>query len=68
MLLSTAYGRDIPTNAYSERTFLPVAALDDGHFAAEEGAGAVEDLVGVAMVGAAGVGMACAVLVGVRVA
>jgi len=57
---------DIPTNAYGERPFVPVAAFDDGHFAAEEGARAVEDFVGVAMV-AAGVGVGVATVVGVGV-
>ncbi len=57
---------DIPTNAYGERPFFPVSAFDDGHFAAEEGAGAVEVLVGVAMV-AAGVRVGVATVVGMGV-
>ncbi|KAK1004940.1 hypothetical protein LTR54_007261 [Friedmanniomyces endolithicus] len=63
---SASRAKDIPTNAYGERPFLPVAAFDDGHFAAEEGARTVEDFVGVAMV-AAGVRVGVAAVVGVGV-
>jgi hypothetical protein len=41
----------IPSNADSESPVLPVAALDDWHFAAYEAPRAVQDLVRVAMVG-----------------
>ncbi|KAK0776223.1 hypothetical protein LTR91_023256 [Friedmanniomyces endolithicus] len=61
---SASRAKDIPTNAYGERPFFPVAAFDDGHFAAEEGARAVEDFVGVAMV-AARVRVGVAAVVGV---
>lgn len=56
------YGlRDIPTNAYSECSVLPVPAFDNGHFAAEKGAWPVKDLVAMAMV-AARVGVTVAVV------
>ena len=59
---------DIPANAYGESPLFEVAAFDDGHLAAEEGPGTVEDLVRVAVVlGFVGVAMA-RVVVGVRMA
>jgi hypothetical protein len=42
--------QDIPTNTDGECSLVPITAFDDGHFAAEEGAGTIVDLVGVAMV------------------
>ena len=55
----------VPTNAYGECSLLEVAAFDNGHFSAQEGAGPVEDFVSVSMVSAwVGVGGAI-VIVGV---
>jgi hypothetical protein len=36
---------DIPTDSYSESPLLEVAAFNDGHFTAQEGAWAIEDLM-----------------------
>lgn len=50
-------GGHAPTYADGEGAVGPVAAFDDGHLAAEVGAGAVEGFVGVAVVGVGGVGV-----------
>jgi hypothetical protein len=57
----------IPANANGEAALLPVAALDQRQFALQIRAGAVEDLVRVAVVTHGVVGVAEAVFVGVRV-
>lgn len=41
---------DIPTDAYCKGAVSKVAALDDGHLAAEEGSWAIQNLVRVAMI------------------
>jgi hypothetical protein len=40
----------VPTNANGEGSLFEIAAFDYGHFAAQEGARPIEDLVRVAMV------------------
>jgi len=56
-----ASARDIPTNAYCERSFLEVSPFYYGHLAAQVRTWPVQDLVGVAMV-AAGVVVAMATM------
>lgn len=43
--------KHLPSDADGEGPLMPVPALDYGHFPAEEAAGPVEDLVGVAVLG-----------------
>lgn len=51
MLLLSLVASSVPSNADSEGSVFPVAALDDWHLAAHEAPWAVEDLVRVAVVG-----------------
>lgn len=57
----------IPANADGKGPVLPVAALDEGHLAAQIRTRAVEDLVRVAVAAKVIVGVADAVVVGVGV-
>ena len=70
-MLENSLGYHLPANSYSKCSFVPVAAFDDGHFAAEEGTWAIEDFMAVAMFCCAdavvvGVIMDCAVSVDMR--
>ncbi len=62
-------GGSLPTDADCKGSLFPVSAFDDGQFAPGEGAGAVEDLMAVAVFGGGeglGVGMGVGRRVDVR--
>jgi hypothetical protein len=61
-------GGDVPADSDGKGAVVPVAAFDDGHLAVEVAAGAVEDLVGVAVLGGGEAGAAVVVVVVVAVA
>ena len=61
-----AFAEDVPTDTDGEGAISPVAALDQWHFTVQIGTGTVEDLVGVTVTTEVIVGVANALIMGVR--